>query len=139
MDQETLKSKLEAFIKAGQQLTVSWDCGSDEAFAYLHIDGEKIPWSNPIADAMDLFLINRLELPSAGDFSLQGKGTLELHEGKLWLVYASESEFYLEEEDYNYMVEAMKKHNPDQEIPPFEENKGMQPDAEYSGRVELFV
>ena len=139
MTTDELKEQLERELQAGKKITVSWDCGSDEAFAYVHLDGKQLGYDRPLGEAMDMYLIDYLNLPSAGDFSLKGQGTIEKKEGKLWITYASESEYYWEEDDYNEMVRAMKAYNKDAEIPPFIPNEGMTPDTEYTGKRLLFL
>lgn len=139
MTTEELQQELQQLIQEGKTITVSWDCGGDEAFAYIQINGQQLEFGNPLAEAMDMFLINRLDLPSAGEFTLEGGGSITLEEGELWLDYASESQFYWSEEEYNYEVEMNQKYNPEVEMPPYEEVKGQQPDPTFSGKVALFA
>ncbi|MGH1337346.1 MAG: hypothetical protein ACRBFS_14580 [Aureispira sp.] len=139
MTTEELKGQLTKHLQEGEKITVSWDCGSDEAFAYIHIDGEQLTYDDPLGEAMDLYLIDYLELPSAGEFSLKGKGEITLEEEKLWITYASDSEYYWDEEDYKEMVKAMKAYNKEAEIPPFNADEGMTPDEEYTGSILLFL
>lgn len=138
MTTEELQQQLKQLLEEGKTITVSWDCGGDEAFAYIQMDGQELDYEHPLAAAMDLFLINRLDLPSVGEFNLEGGGNIALKEGELWLNYASKSQFYWDEEEYEYMVEHSKEHNPEEEMPSFEESQQMQPDPEFSGKVALF-
>lgn len=139
MTTEELQQQLKQLLQEGKTITVSWDCGGDEAFAYIQINGQQLEFGNPLAEAMDMFLINRLDLPSAGEFTLQGGGTITLKEGEIWLNYASESQVYWEEEEYEELVEYSKKHQPEEELPSFEASKEMQPDPTFSGKVALFA
>lgn len=136
-EREVLKYQLEDLIEEGKKITVSWDCGGDEAFAYTHIDGQQLVFGDPLGEAMDMYLINRLDLPSAGEFSLKGKGTIELNDEELWITYASESEFHFEWDEE--MIEEYKKYNDGEAPPLLNEEEGMTPDSDYSGSVLLFL
>ena len=92
MDQQALQKQLTTLLQAGDTIEASWDCGHDEAIITIVHNGQdpasfsdtpKWIWE------LDLHLMNLLSLPSAGEFSMVGKGTVSLKEGVITLVCES--------------------------------------------------
>jgi hypothetical protein len=88
MEQPEIRKFLTDKIKEGKTITVKWDCGGDEAFAYFFENGEAID-DMEISEDLELMIINQLNLPDAGEFVLEGEGRLFLEDDKLLIEYKS--------------------------------------------------
>lgn len=118
MNQQELKDRLIHFLQQGDSIQLKWDCGGDEALIYIHRNGQPISYEEPWAAAFELYIFNKLSLPSAGEFSMEGKGTLLYKAGALFLDCASYWKGYADEDDWK-------------EVNDYEED--------YSGVMELFT
>ncbi len=125
-DYTYLKYSLQDLLEEGKQIKVTWDCGGDEAILSIWIDEVRLPYDHELAEALDLYLVNYLELPSVGEFQMEGGGKITQTEEGLLFSYLS---------DVKYVA-----HDPD-EVPPaseydltIEEEMAM----EYSGKKLLF-
>jgi len=120
MDQQALQEQLTTLLQAGDTIEASWDCGHDEAIITIVHNGQtadsfdntpKWIWD------LDFVLMNLLSLPSAGEFSMVGKGSITLQEGVISLVCESRWKGYEGEDGWK-------------EIDDYE--------SEYSGTFQLF-
>lgn len=105
LNYDTLPAQLLALLQAGHQITVRWDCGSDEHIVTTHLDG--VAQDFDLGEGYDLwrfapqeeyeqhlsrltnlplllnsFLTEHLSLPSVGEFHMQGGGEIFLVEGR---------------------------------------------------------
>ena len=87
------KSQLEeaifAAIEARKKITVKWDCGGDEAIIKVLVDGAELTYNNAFAMELDMYLVNYLNLPDAGEFSMTGNGEIVEENEELYIVYES--------------------------------------------------
>jgi hypothetical protein len=88
MENPEIRKFLADKLKEGKNITVKWDCGGDEAFAYFFDDGAKID-GRDINEDLELMIINELNLPDAGEFVLEGEGRIFLENDKLFIEYKS--------------------------------------------------
>lgn len=76
-------------IQQGHALAVRWNCGGDESFVYTELNGaeQRADYSNEhdFPMLLDYYLTDLLELPSAGEFSLEGGGRI-FQEGREVLI-----------------------------------------------------
>ena len=107
MDQKALQKQLTNLLQAGDTIEVRWDCGCDEAIIGIVHNGQT---DVAFGDApqwvwdLDLYLMNLLNLPSAGEFNMIGKGALSLQEGHIALVCESRMKGYKDGEDEDWMA-----------------------------------
>ena len=94
---ETLENKIRAILNSGKKLTLKWDCGGDEALVYSFIDGNPTDFNDEVFEELEMFIINTLDLPSAGEFSMNGKGEIVLEDDNIYLICKSILQGY---EDY---------------------------------------
>lgn len=71
-----IKQQILKLLHEGKELTVRWDCGGDEAFAYPAIDGKELEYENEFGQQLADFISDKLNLPSAGEFYLKGGGKI---------------------------------------------------------------
>lgn len=147
------ETELLSTLQAGHQLTVRWDCGGDESFVYTQLDGEELEAnysrSNDLPSLLDQYLTERLELPGAGEFSMEGTGRIFQEGQEVVIEYQSQafadtswmddmSDEELTAIGYTRPVPAAE-HADDNE----EEYPSYPPDPEmsdaYSGRLVLFT
>ena len=91
-------------LQAGHTLTVRWDCGGDESFVYTQVDDKEVKANylddNDLHVLMNEYITEILDLPAAGDFSMQGTGHI-FQEGKEIIIsYQSQATTYWEDDDY---------------------------------------
>ena len=87
-----IKEWLSKHLAQGDQVTVRWDCGGDEAFVYPAINGEELPYEDDMHEEFAFFLIETLDIPDAGEFSMQGEGTIFAENGAIKITYHAEGE-----------------------------------------------
>lgn len=82
-------------IQQGHALTVRWDCGGDECFVYTELDGveQRANYSNEqdFPMLLDRYLTDLLELPGAGEFSMEGGGRIFQEGQAILLDYQSQA------------------------------------------------
>ena len=67
-------------------LPFSWESGSDEAFVTFEgLDDS----SEDIVEDLQQFIIDKLEIPDAGEFEMNGKGTIYLENNLVRVKYSS--------------------------------------------------
>ncbi len=76
MNNKQLKEQLVKLLLEGKQVTVRWDCGGDEAFAYPAIDGKELQYEDAFSEELAEYIIQKLNLPDAGEFYLKGGGRI---------------------------------------------------------------
>lgn len=86
---KNLESKIKEVLESGNKLTLRWDCGGDEAIISSFINGTPMDYQDELAEELDLYLINFLELPSAGEFSMEGTGEVIYEDGNIYLICES--------------------------------------------------
>lgn len=103
-------------LHAGHTLTVRWDCGGDESFVYTQVDDKEVKANylddNDLHVLMNEYITEILDLPAAGDFSVQGTGHI-FQEGKEIIIsYQSQATTYWEDDDYwkSYLTAEQKAH-----------------------------
>ena len=90
MAKQDIKNWLLSHLNANRKVTVKWDCGGDESFVYPYIDGVEVGYDDEIHDVFEQFLIAELDIPDAGEFSLQGQGTIFIEDGKIVIEHSAE-------------------------------------------------
>lgn len=76
-------------IQSGNEITVKWNCGGDEAIISLFINGEQLKYDNPFVQELDLYLINYLNLPDVGEFDMEGLGKFIIENDEVYIEYES--------------------------------------------------
>ncbi|MFK8102816.1 MAG: hypothetical protein AB8G15_09840 [Saprospiraceae bacterium] len=92
-DYTYLKYSLQDLLEEGKQIKVTWDCGGDEAILGIWIDEKRLAYDHELAEALDLYLINYLELPSVGEFQMEGGGSITQTEEGLLFSYLSDVKY----------------------------------------------
>ncbi|RTQ50139.1 hypothetical protein EJV47_10920 [Hymenobacter gummosus] len=162
MEYQQTKQRLFELLQTGHRVSVRWDCGGDESFVYISIDGEEQPNTfepGNLAHDVEWLLTEALELPSAGEFSMSGGGQFFLEGRGVGLDYQSDAEVYedeLDDEFYNDFTDeqltamGLTRPGPQDEsavvVPPAESEhaepaalRDEQMSNEYSGRRILFM
>ena len=73
---QALETQLRQWLKEGKKITVEWDCGGDEGLVYPFVDGVEIPYDAPLGEDFYDLLMNKLGLPSAGEYYVKGAGKI---------------------------------------------------------------
>lgn len=79
MSDFNLKTTLQQLLQQGDTITLKWDCGGDEALIYIQYNNKPISEDRNApkwVDALCMHLLNTIGLPSAGEFSMDGKGEI---------------------------------------------------------------
>ena len=84
-----LKEEIIHLVKEGKVITLKWDCGGDEVHVQIYLDGKEIDYTKSIFEALDIHVLNHLNLPDAGEFSMEGGGTIIEEDGKIYIEYES--------------------------------------------------
>ena len=127
-----LKQKIKDILATGKRIKLEWECGGDEAFLYILIDDKQITYKDITDDLeglieLEIYLMNFLNLPDAGEFSLQGGGKIIEENDNLYLVCESTMSYYEE-----YDEDSDKNSEPNNPAP------APEIDEEFSGKKELF-
>ena len=101
MENQEVKSWLLSNLNTDKIITVKWDCGGDEAFIYPYIDGIEVEAGHEIHEEFEHFLIEKLSIPDAGEFTLQGKGSIFLENSKIVIEHSAEGKFMVDYDDEN--------------------------------------
>lgn len=96
MENQDIKNWLLSNLNANRKVTVRWDCGGDEAFVYPSIDGEEVDSMDEIHEEFEYFLIEKLEIPDAGEFTMKGKGTIFIEHGKIVIEHSAEGKVLMD-------------------------------------------
>lgn len=90
IDVKEVKSKLLSLLKSNHKITLTWDCGGDEAFIHFLVDGNELfDQEDSFTEDFEWYLLNKLQLPDAGEFSMEGGGTVTLEGERISLEYES--------------------------------------------------
>ena len=101
-----IKSEIMSLLNSGKEIDIKWDCGGDEAILSFFINDKQISYDNKLVEMLDIYLINHLALPSAGEFAMEGGGKIILENNQVFIEYYSEvsyAEGVEEEEDLTAM------------------------------------
>lgn len=88
-DKPQFEAQILEFLNAGKKVSVKWNCGGDEAIVTLFLDDKEVPWNDKFAREFDLYLVNYLNLPDVGEFSMDGVGNIIEENDKLYIEYES--------------------------------------------------
>jgi hypothetical protein len=107
--EQKIKETLLQYLNEGKKITLTWDCGGDEAFVQTAIDGKELSvfengqyQEHEFPALLEHFIITELNLPDAGEFSLKGKGEILLEDNKITIIYETVELSY---EDWTYAEE----------------------------------
>ncbi len=64
---QKLENKLREWLGAKKKISLEWDCGGDETLIFGKINKEKWPWQDEDFLFLCDILIDRLQLPNAGE------------------------------------------------------------------------
>ena len=146
---QALEPQVRALLGNGHALTVRWDCGGDESFVYTQLDGQELPvnFNDPhdLSHQLDQYLTMKLNLPSAGEFSMEGTGRIFQEGPEVIIEYQSEafgddswmedlSDEELAEMGYTRPEPAASEDEGDAQTYSYDEGTSQ----EYSGRQVLF-
>jgi hypothetical protein len=88
-----LKNQLNQLLKAGKEITLDFNCGNDEAHIVPFIDGIMSEYNELYFNLEEVIFID-LNLPSAGEYMVTGKGYLTLNDDNIYLHYDLEGFMY---------------------------------------------
>lgn len=114
LNYDSLPAQLLALLQAGRQITVRWDCGSDDHIVTTYLDGveQGFDWDEDyylwrfapqeeyeqylsrltnLPLLLSGFLVKHLGLPSVGEFHMQGGGEIFLEGGSIMLDFQSDA------------------------------------------------
>ena len=116
---------LEKLLAKGQLIELKWDCGGDQAIVYLTEACEELRHTHPeLMEALTLHIMNRLNLPDVGEFSMVGSGKIEWVDDDMVIVFKSIMKGY---EDYDPNTHKYLGYKETNEI-----------DPSYTGEKKLF-
>lgn len=147
--EQKIKEDLLNYLNAGKKVTLTWDCGGDQAIVTTFIEGKELSsffngeyQEHEFPALLEHFVITELELPDVGEFSLEGTGEIVKENNKLVIIYEALDLRY--EGDYEEDEENTKE-NTEEDIENEEEynssyvNASPEEYAEYSGKKVLFT
>lgn len=82
----TLKDTLISYIKDKKELTFTWESGNDEAFITF---GDTTPENEHYMMELEEYIMDKLDIPSAGEFSMTGSGSIYLAGNTVKLKHSS--------------------------------------------------
>lgn len=82
------------YLNKNGKLAFTWSSGGDEAFLTVEGVGYEDEYQEELSD----YLIDKLEIPSAGEFTMNGQGTMYQKDNEVRVVFSS---MYKELSDYN--------------------------------------
>lgn len=90
LSKEAMFTALESLLKSGKSIELKWDCGGDEAFIFPTDACKELSETHKtLMQALEIHLLNILNLPDAGEFSMTGKGQLSLEDDKIVITFES--------------------------------------------------
>jgi hypothetical protein len=89
MKNETLEYQIKELLKEEKLIKIEWDCGNDEAIVSVYINQKQLDYNDPIHTYIELFLLNKIELPNAGEFSMKGIGQIIQMQKYIYLIASS--------------------------------------------------
>jgi len=84
-----LKEEIIKLVKAGKVIKLKWDCGGDEIHLTVLVDDKEVNYEDKIFEALDVYVMNQLNLPDAGEFAMEGGGTIIEEDGEIYVEYES--------------------------------------------------
>ena len=78
-----LEETIFTILEAGQQLTLTWNCGGDDAIITIFLNQKELNLHQTFGSALYLYLANFLDLPDAGEFSMRGEGAIIIKDDEL--------------------------------------------------------
>ncbi|HAK75901.1 MAG TPA: hypothetical protein DCM71_03085, partial [Runella sp.] len=88
-----LKSHLTKLLKEGNQITLNFQCGNDEAYIVPFINGDKLDYDELYFN-LEEYIMTELDLPSAGQNRMDGTGELLLIDNDIFLDHKLEGYIY---------------------------------------------
>ena len=135
---EALEKQLRQWLKAGKKITVEWDCGGDEGLVFPFIDGVELPYDAPLGEDFYNLLMNKLGLPSAGEYYVKGEGKIILEDEEIVIYHESEASGW-EDGDYEEWADEYYWEGERPEFYPNEEEDGpFVSDGKIEARTTLF-
>jgi len=99
---DQLKQIIKKAINSEKEISVKWDCGGDQAIITVYIDGTELNYDNAFAQEMDMYLINKLDLPDVGEFAMEGGGKIIMEQENIYIEYESRWKGYEDfDEEFN--------------------------------------
>jgi len=94
---------LSGHLKNGDKITFKWDSGNDEAFVYVSINDKEIEDDNDnfLNEEIGNMLIMKLDIPDAGEFSMEGKGDIIIKNNRIVARYSSEIKGMIDYDEEN--------------------------------------
>lgn len=93
-----LKKQLNELLIAGKKITIDFNCGNDEAHITPFIDGKIAEYGKLYFNLEELIFVE-LNLPSNGEYMVQGSGYLTIEDNDIFLYYDLEGFTYDWEND----------------------------------------
>jgi len=84
--EERIKNWMLTSVKQKGKLTFRWDSGHDEAFVYF-TDNNEADKEN--YEDLEQYIIDRLDIPDAGEFEMKGNGTIYIDDNLVKAKYSS--------------------------------------------------
>lgn len=81
--------KVFGWLRGGKSIRAEWDAGGDETIVSISVDGTKLSWNDPSSLWLSDLIADELELPNAGEWFVQGGGTVRLNGEKLEIEHSS--------------------------------------------------
>ncbi|MGI4762139.1 MAG: hypothetical protein ACRYF0_15635 [Janthinobacterium lividum] len=143
-----VQQQMADLLQAGRALTVRWNCGGDESFVTTELDGAEVraDYNNDADFAMllDRYLTELLDLPDAGEFSMEGTGRIFREEADVVIEYESvftdDGTGLLSDEEWREMGLDPDEWRSEAKAPNADGAPAEpQPDPTYSGRRVLFT
>lgn len=82
-----MKTTLSNLLSSGHKVTFEWDCGGDETLIDTFLDGKpaRKDWVDPLCE----LVVEKLDLPNAGEWFVKGTGELFVKGTDLWIRHDS--------------------------------------------------
>lgn len=113
MSDKSMETKVREILSNGERLKFRWDCGGDEAIISLdrktpgNISPDK--FEDSLYPSLTLYILNFLNLPDVGEFSMEGGGEFKLvADEELIFEFESVMNSYI---DYNPETNEVKEVN----------------------------
>ena len=87
-----IEEEIRKILIQGGKLVYSWDCGGDEALVTFSGDTkakEILDKNELLNDSIEVYLMNLLNLPDAGEFAMEGRGNFFIVDKEIIFTYES--------------------------------------------------
>lgn len=119
-----VENQITQLLQQGQLLTVRWDCGGDESFVTAELNGVEQPANygdeQDFYVLLDRYITELLDLPDAGEFSMQGTGRIFQEGQEVILDYQSRATTYWDNDDDSWKDEFTAEQLADMGVSPRE-------------------